>query len=110
METGISRAEVAALAAAQFGDMVKAVVDLGDGRMVVGGELHSDQEALLLARGARQEDLWGVNFYPDRSGDDWIEFDSMINVRPAAGNRTRNVQEAGVRERIRGLVRRLVKD
>jgi hypothetical protein len=106
----IARSELAALAERGFGDMVKAVVDVRRGVMAVGGELHADEETLLLDDGSRQEDLWGVNLYPALTGDDWIEFDSMINVRPGTGNRSRLVQDPSRRETIRRVVRSLVRD
>ena len=76
--------------------------------MAIGGELHSDEEAMLLADGARQIDVWGVNLYPDEPAENWIEFDSMINVRPAQGNRSRGVEDAALRGRIRKVVDALV--
>ena len=87
----ITRAHLSSLAEAQFGDMVKAVVDVERGIMALGGELHSDEEALLLDDGSSQRDLWGINLYPSAEEADWIEYDSMINVRPSQGNRTRAV-------------------
>ncbi|MBI3629878.1 MAG: hypothetical protein HY217_09950 [Candidatus Rokubacteria bacterium] len=96
------------MAAEQFGDFVKAVVDVQGGVMAVGGELHADEEALLLQQGARQADLWGVNLYPDRSAAELVELDSMINVRPSQGNRSRGVEDAAVRRRILDIVARLV--
>lgn len=103
-------AELRALAAEQFGDMVKAVVDVRRRVMAIGGELHSDEESELLGDGSRQEDLWGVNLYPGESGEDWIEFDSMINLRPAQGNRSRSVEDPALRETIRTIVNSLVED
>lgn len=102
------RSELSALAGAQFGDMVKAVVDVSRGIMAIGGELHSDEEAMLLDDGSRQADLWGINLYPGETGESWIEFDSMINVRPSQGNRSRNVEDDELRDRIRHVVRSLV--
>ena len=96
------------MAQARFGDMVKAVVDVDRGVMAVSGELHSDEEAMLLEDGSRQSDLWGINLYPNESGVDWIEFDSMINVRPSQGNRSRGVEDEDVREAIRRVVANLV--
>lgn len=104
------RADLAAIAATQFGDLVKAVVDVERGIMAIGGELHSDEEAELLDDGSRQAHLWGINLYPAELGEAWIEFDSMINVRPSQGNRSRDVEDAAVRERIRGVVASLVTD
>ena len=96
------------IAAPQFGDFVKAVVDVRRGIMAIGGELHADEEALLLQDGGDQADLWGINLHLDRSADDLIEFDSMINVRPSQGNRSRRVEDALVRRQIQDIVGRLV--
>jgi hypothetical protein len=104
----ITRAELARLAATGFGDMVKAVVDLERRTMAVGGELHSDEEAMLLDDGSTQSDVWGINLYPGEAGDGFIEFDSMINVRPSQGNPSRDVMDASRRTRIRDVVSQLV--
>jgi hypothetical protein len=106
----LSRAALAALAADGFGDMIKAVVDVERGIMAIGAELHSDEEAALLDGGSRQPQLWGINLYPGETGEGWIEFDSMINVRPAQGNRSRGVEDDAVRSSIRRIVGSLVRD
>ncbi|UCF67683.1 MAG: hypothetical protein JSV80_18325 [Acidobacteriota bacterium] len=92
-----------------FGDLVKAVVDVERRIMVVDAELHADQEAELLSTGSRQQDLWGINIYPDLPEGEWLEFDSMINVRPSVGNRSRGVDNDATREAIIALVKRLVR-
>ena len=97
----IPLSEVANLARLRFGDMVKAAVDVRLGIMDLGGELHADEEALLIENGSDQGDIWGINLYPDEAGDVWIEFDSMINLRPSRGNRTRGVDDRALQERIR---------
>lgn len=102
-------AHLRALAEGLFGDLVKAVVDVDRGIMVVAGELHADEEALLLDDGSTQASLWGINVYPAEHGTPgWIEFDSMINVRPRQGNRTRSVDDPEIRRRITTIVDRLV--
>ena len=106
----ISRAELALLAKAGFGDMVKAVVDVERRTIAVGGELHSDEEAMLLDDGSRQTDLWGINLYPGDQGEGFIEFDSMINVRPSQGNPSRSVVDASMRARIRAAVTGMVSE
>jgi hypothetical protein len=100
--------EMEAMARDGFGDLVKAVVDVTRCVMAVGGELHSDEEALLLENGSGQKDLWGINIYPEISGTDGVEFDSMINIRPSQGNRTRSVDDPAIRERILYVVRTLL--
>ncbi len=97
------------MAEAMFGNLVKAVVDVELGIMAIDAEMHADEEALLLGTGSAQRDLWGINLHPDDfATDDFVEFDSMINVRPRQGNRTRYVDDLALRERIRDIVERLV--
>jgi len=91
-------------AAALFGNMVKAVVDVDRELMAVDAELHSDLEALLLDDGSKQANLWGINLYPELQGEDFVEFDSMINVRPSQNNRSRNVLDPAIRGRIAAVV------
>jgi hypothetical protein len=104
----ISRDELAEIAKQQFVDMVKAVVDVEQGIMAVGGELHSDEEAVLLDQGSAQRHLWGINLYPDKPLNEWIEFDSMINVRPSGGNRSRYVESPEMRAAVTRIINRLV--
>ncbi|OGW69493.1 MAG: hypothetical protein A2036_04205 [Omnitrophica bacterium GWA2_50_21] len=92
-----------------FENMVKAVVDVDKELLAVDAELHSDLEALLLESGSRQKALWGINLYPALPGDDFIEFDSMINLKPSLGNRTRGVEDPSVRLRIVNIVKKWVK-
>jgi hypothetical protein len=103
----ISRDELTEIAKQQFGDMVKAVVDVEQGIMAIGGELHSDEEAMLLDQGSAQRHLWGINLYPDKPLDEWILFDSMINVRPSGGNRSRYVESSEIRDAVTRIVNRL---
>ena len=91
-----------------YGDMVKAVIDIEKGVMAVGAELHADEEAFLIERNSRQENLWGINLYTTRPMPEMVEFDSMINIRPRQNNRSRGVEDPDLRERIIGIVRRLV--
>jgi hypothetical protein len=100
--------ELRKMAEDMFGDFVKAVVDVAREAMIVDAELHSDEEALLLERGSNQKDLWGINLYPELAGEDFVEFDSMINLRPSQGNRSRGIEDPALRERIRGIVECLV--
>lgn len=108
-ENPVSMDELRALAEGRFGDMVKAVVDLRRGVMLLDADMHADQEAELLADGSAQEDLWGINLYPDLPDADWLEFDSMINLRPSFGNRSRGVDDPDTRDRIVNLVSQLVR-
>ena len=110
IRTSIARADLLAIASQQFGDMVKAVVDVDRRIMAISAELHADEEAALLEDGSRQAALWGINLYPNEPGDPFVEFDSMINVRPSQGNRSRTVENDSLRQQIREIVRLLVRD
>ncbi|MDD4856724.1 MAG: DUF5674 family protein [Candidatus Krumholzibacteria bacterium] len=100
----VTLGEIARMAERTFGNMVKAVIDVDREILAVDGELHSDLEALLIENGSQQRNLWGINLYPEMDGDDFIEFDSMINMRPSQGNRSRGVESADVREAIVRIV------
>lgn len=104
----ITRVELQSIADERFGDMVKAVVDLRKKIMAVGGEMHADEEAVLLEQGSRQEDLWGINLYPAAVESSWLEFDSIINIRPRQGNRIRGVGNLDTQNLIREVVSQLV--
>jgi hypothetical protein len=101
--------ELRRLVPGRFRDFVKGVVDLRRGVLLLDADMHADQEAALLAEGADQRDLWGINLYPDLDDPDWLEFDSMINLRPSFGNRTRGVDDAATREAIAALIATLVR-
>lgn len=100
----ISILELKDIAADGFGNMIKAVVDVHQSLLALDAELHSDLEALLLENGSTQKDLWGINLYPEMDDDDFIEFDSMINVRPSQGNRSRGVEDELLRNKIIKIV------
>ena len=101
--------ELRRMAQGRFGDMIKAVVDIERRIILLDAEMHADEEAELLASGSRQQDLWGINLYPELSEDDWLEFDSMINLRPSFGNRTRGVDDPATRSRIMALVNQVIR-
>ena len=101
--------ELNEMAHAMFGDMVKAVVDVDRGLVAVDAELHSDLEALLLEDGSKQKSLWGINFYPDAHGDEFIEFVSMINMRPSQGNRSRGVENEEIVKKIIEIAAKSIK-
>ena len=96
----ISLEELKAVAKERFGDMVKCVVDLEQKIMAIGGDLHADEEAVLLEQGSKQENLWGINIYPDMPREEWVEFDSMINIRPRQNNRSRTVESPEIQKQI----------
>lgn len=104
----ITREQLKQFAHNTFVDLVKAVVDIERGIMAVGGELHADEEAVLLEDGSKQKNLWGINLYPDKTEEDFVEFDSMINLRPSQGNRSRGVDDPVIQQQIITVVSKLL--
>lgn len=92
-----------------FGGLVKAMVDIEKGFMAVDAPMHSDLlEYLIEKEGSNIENLWGINIYPEKVEEDFIEFDSMMNLKPALGNMTRGVEDEKIREKIIKVVRMYV--
>lgn len=93
-----------------FGDLVKAVVDVERELIAFDGQLHVDLEEALLKDGSKQKNLWGINFYPDLfATDDFVEFDSMINIRPSQNNNSRGVDSEEMRKKILDLISKSIK-
>jgi hypothetical protein len=76
--------------------------------IAIGGEMHADAEQVLLEAGSRQQDLWGANYYPGRGPEGCVEYTSLINIRPSAGNRGMELQDVALRQRVQELTLRLV--
>lgn len=101
----ISVKELIEMSSNMYGSLVKAVVDLEKDLMVVDAEMHVDEEQFLLENGSNQSDLWGINLYPANFGtDNFVEFDSMINIRPRQNNMSRSVEDESIRQAIVKLV------
>lgn len=105
----ISVDELKEMAQKMFGDIVKADVDVEKKRVIVDMPMHYDGEQELLQGGSRQKDVWGINLYPaDYGTDNFIEFDSMINIRPSQGNPSKDVLDEAVRAQIVAIIREVV--
>lgn len=84
---------------------IKGAVDIERELLAVDSPMHYDCEQLLLENGSKQEDVWGINLYLDSDDiDDLVEFDSMINIRPAQGNRSRSVEDPEIQAKIKAVV------
>ena len=86
--------------------LVKGVIDVEREILAIGGEFHSDEESFLIEMGSKYENLWGINLYPER--EEFIEFDSIINIKPSCGNRSISVENPVIREKIRKIVKEIV--
>ncbi len=109
VKDSISREELLRIAKEGFGDLVKAVVDVKQEIMAIGGELHADEEVELTEKcGSKRENMWGINIYPEKPDDELVQFDSLVNLKPAQGNRSRGIDDANIRNKIKGIVKKLI--
>lgn len=107
----ITVAELQEMAAKMFGELVKADVDVKRRVVVIDMAMHYEGEAYLLEHGSKQQDLWGINLHPaDYGTDDFVEFDSMINIRPSQGNPSKDVLDEQVRRQIITLIGDVVRE
>ncbi len=108
LQQPISRETLRTLAQNTFGDMIKCVADVKRGLLAVDADLHADLERLLLEDGSAQESLWGFNLWVEEEGEDFIEFDSLINIRSWQGNPSRDVEDPEIRETIKAIVQKSI--
>ena len=108
LQQAISIEELKELAQNTFGDMIKCVADVKRGLLAVDADLHADLERLLLEDGSAQEDLWGFNLWVEEEGEDFIEFDSLINIRSWQGNPSRGVENPEVQKVIKSIVDKFI--
>ena len=110
LKEAISRARLQEIAKERFGDLVKGVVDTEQRILAVGAELHVDAAVELQEKeNSKSEQLWSINLYPAETGEAFMEFDSMINLRPAQDNPSREVLSADIRKKMEEIVARILK-
>lgn len=106
----ISKKRLAEITKENFGEMVKADVDIKQEVIALGGEWHSEGDDLLVKNGSFREDIWGINFYPWNKPEKRVEYISLINIKPALGNRSMEIRDKIVKKRINFVVHKLLLD
>lgn len=104
----ITKDDLKKIAKEWFGTMVKAVVDLEKNIIAIGGEMHADAEAILIEQGSKQDNLWGINLYPDEKDENFIKYISLINISPRRKNLDMEIQDPEIRSQIKKLVDKLI--
>jgi hypothetical protein len=84
--------------------MVKGVIDIEREILAMGGEYHMDADTILIENNSKQQDVWSFNWYFDKNGDDRIGFISLINIRQAQVNRTMEVQDKSLRDKMKLII------
>ncbi|MBV8660625.1 MAG: hypothetical protein JO129_00555 [Candidatus Dependentiae bacterium] len=99
------------MSAKMFEKIVKAVVDVEKEIMLIDAPMHADQEYFLLEQGSSQENLWGINLVPSKfETENFVVFDSMINLRPGWGNFSRGVDDPAIQKAIKAIVNKFVRN
>ena len=105
----IGIAELKEMAKKMHDNLVKAMVDIEKEIIAVDAGLHADlMEFLIEEENSEPKDVWGINIFPDKAGEDLIEYDSMMNVKPAFNNRTRGVDDENTRKKIADIINKLI--
>ena len=105
----ISKDELKLITREQFGNLIKAVVDVEKEIMAIGGYHHEDERELLIKQeGSKFEDLWGINLYPEKNSAEFIEYNSLINIRPKAGNRKIDIEIPEIKEKIKTIINEII--
>ena len=80
--------------------LIKIAVDIRQKVLAGGGEMHADCERVLLDNGSEQDDIWGANWYP---GEQRVEYEALINIRPRLGNRSIVIQSEEIRQAVKAI-------
>lgn len=100
----ISTEELEAIGQEFYQSIIKGVVDIEKQIVAFGGEYHIDASEILINNGSSQNDVWGFNIVFDRPKDSWIEYISLINIRPQVGNLDMEVQDKALREKMKNII------
>ena len=84
-----------------LGGYIKLAVDIQRGILSGGGTMHADCEAVLLEDGSRQEYVWGADWNP---ASQEVTFESLINIRPRQNNRSLEIVDLALREKVAQIV------
>lgn len=102
----IAESELREIAKDFYIDMIKGVVDVEQEILAMGGEYHIDANMILIKNGSKQQNIWGFNWYFDKTQDERIEYVSLINIRPAQGNRAMEIQDPYLRDAMKTIILR----
>ena len=83
-------------------EFIKVVVDIEKGILSMDCEFHIDCAEELVKDGSEFKNLWGANIFPFKK---FIEYTSMINIRPKIGNRSMEIQDEKIKEKVRQIIK-----
>ncbi|MFH1608523.1 MAG: DUF5674 family protein [Patescibacteria group bacterium] len=104
----ISIDEVKIMADFWYSTMIKGAVDIEGGRVALGGDYHIEDSELLTSTGSKFEDVWGFNIRFEENTNGVLEFDSMVNIKPNLGNRSRNISNEEIIRKAEEIILRFI--
>ena len=104
----INQDKLKEIALGGYKEMVKVAVDTEKGILAAGGEFHADCLEKLVENGSEPNNIWGANIYLDKTKEDRVEFIALINIRPVLNNRSMEIQDEEIKEKIKNIIDKLV--
>lgn len=93
-----------------FAEVVKAVIDIEKRIMAIDAEMHADlRDVLMQEEQSEDKNLWGVNLFPNATGDAFIVITSLINIKPGLGNKNMGIDNPDTKEKVITIINTLVK-
>lgn len=100
--------DVRKLAEGWYGTMIKGCVDIEREKVALGGDYHMETCELLVVDGSIHTDVWGFNIRFEENPNGELEFDSLVNIKPALGNKTRAIENNDIVEKSEKIIRSLI--
>ena len=97
--------EVKTLASNWYDTMIKGTVDIAQNKVALGGDYHIESGELLTKHGSKPEDVWGFNIRFEEDSNGTLEFDSMVNIKPVLGNKSRSILDEEVSKKAESIIR-----
>jgi hypothetical protein len=101
----MSMEEVKVFAENWYGTMIKGAVDITQNKVALGGDYHIESGELLIQHGSKLEDVWGFNIRFEEDANGTLEFDSMINIKPNLGNKSRDITDENISKKAEGIIK-----
>ncbi len=104
LEKPVSMKYVRELAKEWYGTMIKGTVDITQNKVALGGDYHMESCELLTESGLDHTNIWGFNIRFEENLSGVLEFDSLVNIKPALGNKSRSVEDPEIIKKATAII------
>ena len=88
-----------------YGFLIKGTVDIANNKVAIGGDYHLESCELLVKQGSNHNDIWGFNIRFDENQNEVLEFDSLVNIKPAVANKSRSVENPEITKKATAIIK-----